>query len=539
MDARGARLGVSYDVIVIGAGANGLVAATKLGQAGLRVLLLERDQSLGGQGRVIEFAPGFRAAPLGTDPGWLPPRIARALGLEGLERAASDAPLSVVTDSDSVLTLSCDAARAAEAIRVHSSSDAAKWPAFTARLRALAGFLETLYQTSAPDIDASLLDELFTMLSLGRKFRALGARDMIEFLRTLPLSVWELLDDWFECAPLKAAVAAGGIQNHQQGPRSGGTGFVLLHHLVGAPAGSVRGRIPWRGGPGAFTEAAERVARARGVTIRTGAQIARIQVKDDAVVGVVLSGGEEIAARAVLSTVDPARTLLEWVDPVWLDPEFLNEVGNIRHRGCAAVVAYALDALPDIRGLASKDALAGIVSLTSTVVALEKAADAAKYGTVSERPHVEFTVPSLIWPELAANGKHVMVARAQYAPYKLRDGATWDAAKRDALADRVTAAIEAAAPGFTGRVLHRAAWSPLDLEVQFGLREGAVTQGELGLDQILFMRPVAGWGRHSTPISGLYLGGAGTHPGPGILGGPGWLAARRLLGDRRRNQRTA
>ena len=375
------------------------------------------------------------------------------------------------------------------------------------------------------------------MLQLGRKYRALGHVNMIEFLRTLPLSVWELLDDWFESGSLKAAVAPGSIQDHQQGPRSGGTGFVLLHHLVGAPAGSVRGRVPWRQGPGAFTAAAERAARAARVTIRTGASVVRVQVQDDAVAGVVLQGGEEVAACYVLSTANPARTMLEWIDPVWLDPEFMAAIGNIRFRGCAAIVCYALDALPAVRGIASADALAGTVSLTPSVVALEKAADAAKYGTVSERPHVEFTVPSGIWPDLAPQGKHVLVARAQYAPYRLRDGTSWDDARREALADVVTAAIEAAAPGFRSRVLHRIAWSPLDLDTQFGLREGAASQGELGLDQILFMRPVAGWGRHSTPIAGLYLGGAGSHPGPGVLGGAGWLAAMRLIDDRKRSQR--
>ena len=529
--------GPAFDVVVIGGGANGLVAATRLGKAGLRVLLLEGGESLGGQGRLVELAPGFRAAPLGTDPGWLPPSIARGLGLEGLERAPIDAALTAITESGAALTLSSDARKAAEAIRVHSASDAAKWPGFTARLRALAGFLETLYQTPAPDVDASSPNELLAMLQLGRKYRALGHVNMIEFLRTLPLSVWELLDDWFESAPLKAAVAPGGIQDHQQGPRSGGTGFVLLHHLVGAPAGSVRGRVPWREGPDAFTAAAERAARACGVTIRTGATVARVQVQDDAVSGVVLQGGEEIATRCVLSTANPARTMLDWIDPVWLDPEFMAAIGNIRFRGCTAIVAYALDALPAVRGLASADALAGTVSLTPSVVALEKAADAAKYGTVSERPHVEFTVPSVVWPDLAPSGKHVLVARAQYAPYRLRDGLKWHAARRDALADVVTAAIEAAAPGFRSRVLHRVAWSPLELETQFGLREGAASQGELGLDQILFMRPVAGWGRHSTPIAGLYMGGAGSHPGPGVLGGAGWLAAKRLLDDRKRSQR--
>jgi len=302
----------------------------------------------------------------------------------------------------------------------------------------------------------------------------------------------------------------------------------------------VRGRLPWRAGPEAFTVAAERAARRFGVSIRAGAAVARITVRDDAVAGVVLADGEEIAARAVLSTAGPARTLLEWVDPVWLDPDFLHAVGNIRHRGCTAVVAYALETLPELPGLESKHALAGLVSLTSSLASLEKAADAAKYGAVSDPPHVECTVPTLVWPDLASQGRHVLVARVQYAPHRLRDGAAWDQARRDAVADGVTAAIEAVAPCFGSRILHRVAWSPRDLEEQYGLREGAASQGELGLDQILFMRPLAGWGRHATPIAGLYLGGAGTHPGPGVLGGPGWLAAERLLGDRRggRNARS-
>jgi phytoene dehydrogenase-like protein len=523
--------GSRYDAIVIGGGANGLVAAARLGHAGRSVLVVEKADVVGGQGAPAEFAPGFHAAPLGLDPGWLPPGIAKALGLAGLEPATQDTPLSVAVGPDAFLTLSRDPVRAAEAIGRHSRADAAKWGSFTGQLRALAGFLEVLYQAPAPDVDVASLGDLLPLLTLGRKFRALGRRDMIEFLRTLPLSVWELLDDWFECAPLKAAVATGGIQDLQQGPRSGGTGFVLLHHLVGAPAGSVRGRVPWRGGPAAFTEAAVAAARRAGVTIRTGAPVVRIDVRDDAVSGVVLASGEEIAAGAVLSTADPARTLLEWIDPVWLDPELVRAVGNVRHRGCTAFVLYGLATLPRLPGLASPEALAGLVSLTADLPSLERAADAAKYGAVSERPHVEITVPSLLWPALAPGGRHVAVARVQYAPYRLRDGAAWDAARLAALVETVTMAIEAVAPGFTASILHREGWSPRDLEERFGLREGAATQGELALDQILFMRPVAGLGRHATPVSGLYLGGAGTHPGPGVLGGAGWLAASRLLGQ--------
>ena len=520
------------DVVVIGSDANGLVAATSLAKTGLRVTVLEAEETIGGAARLVEFAPGFRAAALATDPGWMPRPIAQALELDVPERTTLDAPLTVIDEPGSALTLSRDCARAAEAIKTRSASDAAKWPAFTARLGALAGFLETLYQTRAPDVEASSFGEMIMMLKLGRKLRGLGREQMFDLLRMLPISVGELVDDWFEHEPLKAAVATGGIQNYRHGPRAGGTGFVLLHHLVGAPQGSVRGRLPLRGNPAAFTDGVEHAARKLNVTIRTGVAIERIRIENDAATGVVLAGGDVIPARAVLSTADPSRTLLDWVDPVWLDPEFIHAVRNIRYRGCTAFVLYALDALPVIPGVAP-EALAGLVSLTPSVTALERAADATKYGVVSERPHIELTVPSLVWPELAPQGKHVLVARMQYAPYALREG-TWDAARRDALATTVTSAITAVSSSFSSHVLHRVAWTPLDLEQRFGLREGAVSQGELGLDQILFMRPVAGYGRHATPIGNLYLGGVSTHPGPGILGGGGWFAARRLVDDRRR-----
>ena len=504
------------DVVVIGGGANGLVAAARLARRGRRVLVLEAAPDAGGQGRVIAFAPGFHAAPLAIDPGWLPPRVARDAGLPDLAVTEVSTPHSVATGSGGFLTLPRQPERAAEAIAAHSTGDAAKWGAFTSRLRRLAGFLEELYARPAPDVDASLR-ELPGLLALGRRFRALGRADMFELLRTLPLSVWELADDWFESAALKAAVAAGGVVDLQQGPRSGGTGFVLLHHLVGAPAGSIRGRVPWRSGPDAFTEAAVSAARRAGAAIRFDAPVARILVRDDAVTGVALRSGEEIPAPAVLSTADPARTILEWIDPVWLDPEDIRKVQNVRHRGCTAFVLYALDGLPSFPGLAP-DALAGTVSLTPDLRTMERAADAAKYGGIADRPHVELSVPSLLWPGLAPQGRHVLVARVHYVPY----------AATQALDGRVDAAIDAVSPGFASRVLHRVVWTPRDLEERFGLRGGAATQGELALDQILFMRPVAGWGRHATPIGGLFLGGAGTHPGPGILGGAGWLAAERI-----------
>lgn len=525
-------MATTYDAIVIGAGSNGLAAAITLGRAGRRVLVLESAESAGGMSRATEFAPGFRATPLGLDAGWLPPAVRRGMGM-GIGDLGDVEPSigATIATPGGVLSVPVDPRQAADRIRPLSARDAERWPAFVSRLRVLAGFLEALYQLPPPDVDMTSFGELAPMLGLGRRFRSLGRADRFELLRVLPMAVQDLVDEWFEHDAVKALVAAGGVQDIRQGPRSGGTSFVLLHNLVGAPAGSVRARGWWRDGPDTFTVTAEALARKARATIRTGATVERITVKDYATTGVVLAGGEEIAAPVVISTADPVHTMLGLVDPVWLDPEFLHGVRQIKLRGSTAFVMYALDALPDVTGLVDpKAALASLVSLTPTTTALERSYDAAKYGRVSEQPHVEFTVPSLRWPRLAPDGKHVLVARVQYAPYALRDGAEWDDNRSCALADCVTSIISRAVPKLLEHCIERAILTPAALETKFGLTEGAVTHGELTLDQILFMRPVAGWGRYAMPIDGLYLGGAGAHPGPGILGGPGWLAAKRALG---------
>jgi phytoene dehydrogenase-like protein len=524
----------SFDVIVIGAGANGLVAAAMLGRSGLRVLLIEARDTVGGQHRVIEFAPGFCAAPFATGTGWIPPAVARTVGLDVAQRVQPDAASSVAIAPGEFLTLWSNVSRAADALRRHSPRDAGQWPAFANRIHKLAGFLSALYQQPATDIDTTSPRELLAMVGLGRKLRGLGRADMTESLRLMPMSIQDLLDDTFESEPLKALIAAGGVRQLRQGPRSGGTTFNLLHYLVGAPLGTMRDSGWWRSGSDAFIRAAEAAALRVGVVVRTNAAVAHIRVQDDAVTGVVLENGEEIGAPRVVSTADPARTLLGLLDPVWLDPEFMHAVRNIKFRGATTTVLYALDGSPDVAGLAP-EMLNGVLSLTPNLSALERAADAAKYGAASEQPHVELSLQTARWPDgrLAPGGKHVLVATAQWSPYHLRDGAAWDGSTRDAFADRIGAVIEAVLPGFGARVLHRVTLTPRDVEQMYGVTEGALTQGEMMLDQILFMRPVPGWGRRAMPIRGLYLGGAGTHPGPGVLGGAGWLAAERVLVDKR------
>jgi len=525
--------------IVIGAGANGLVAAAALGRAGVRVLVLEAQDEVGGLAGAFSFAPGFRCAPFASDAGWVLPAVIRGLGLDGLERAAArdGSTIAVVVEPGEFLVLPPDPAAAAAAIARYSTQDAAVWPGFTARLHAMAGFLEALYAGPPPDVDAATVAELLPMLGLARRFRGLGRAGMVDLLRTLPMSVQQLCEESLTLEPLQAAVAACAIRDSGLGPRAGGTGFLLLHGMTGAPRGAIGGRGAWAAGPDAFIASAERVARGVGATIRTGARVTRITVDDDAVTGVVLETGESVRAPLVLSSADPAHTLLRLVDPVWLDPEFLLAVRNIRFRGTTAAVLYALDALPAIPGLDAA-ALRGTLSLTTGPDALERAADAIKYGRLPEAPHIEISLPTVHWPHLAPPGRHILVARVQHIAHALRDGA-WDGARAEALADCVTRAIEAVAPGFCARVLHRSVLTPREIEQRWGLTEGAITHGQMMLDQILFMRPIAGWSRYAMPVDGLYLCGAGAHPGPGIPGGAGWLAGRRALHDTKQRKRLA
>jgi phytoene dehydrogenase-like protein len=519
---------LKYDAIVIGGGRNGLVAAATLASAGREVLVVEERESVGGIARKVEFAPGFRAAPLGIDPGWLPPSVARLT--DGAKLVHADAPLTLAVQPDEFLTLWSDQSRAKDAIQRYSKKDAAVWSAFAAEMRALAGFLERAYERPPPMLASRSPREFLALGGLALAFRRLGRHRMRTLLRVLPMSVQDLLDEWFESEPLKAAIAATGIQNLRQGPRSAGTSLVLLHHLVGAPVGSMRRAGSWATGDS--VSRLEEAARRNGVFFQTGAKVRRVLIADNAARGVVLENGDEVAANTVVSSADPARTLLGMVDPVWLDPEFLLAVRNIKYRGCTAFVVYALDRLVGLPGGANlPQLLSGIVSLTASSDALERAYDAAKYGRISERPHVEFTVPTIDAPQDAPSGRHVLVARLQFAPYRLHEGEVWDTARRDALAASVTSAISSAIPRFNDYVLHRAIFTPVDIETQFGLTEGAMHQGELMLDQFLFMRPLPGWSHYRTPVDGLYLCGSGTHPGPGVIGGGGHNAAREILRD--------
>ena len=529
----------NYDAIVIGAGVNGLVTAAFLAKAGQRVLVLEQRDVVGGTLTTEEVHPGFRYDVCRHDAGWLPARIADDLklkqhGLQHIDVEPSVFAPGASGERNDYLLLHHDLQRSAASIRKHSVKDGEKWPAFATRIARLAGFLESAYNSPAPAVDASSLSDLMTLAGLGTRLRALGKADMVELLRTVPMSAAELLDDWFETDLLKGTIGARGVTAMMQGPQSGGTAFVLLHHQVGRAPGAFRSPTAVRGGVGALAGALEAAAKAFGAEIRTGAEVTQIQMNGAAATGVVLRNGDVIAARRIVSAVAPRRTLLDLCDPTRLDPDFVRAVRNVRYRGAWAKVNLALGALPTFRALrddSTDSALRGAISIGPSLNYLERAYDDAKYGRVSAHPYLEIRIPSLADPSLAPAGRHVMSIEVQYAPYALRDG-SWDERARGALGDRVVETLATHAPDLPGLILHRQVLTPLDLEQRYGLSEGHTYHGELGLDQILFMRPVAGWSRYRTPVEGLFLCGPGTHPGGGIAGLAGANAAREILKGR-------
>ena len=504
---------MTHDVIVIGGGLAGLTSAALLAKAGRRVLVVEKRDALGGLHSTEEIAPGVRGDAVQHDIGWVPSSVLKTLKLD--ERALSlvrpDPSAVSLLSGGETLTLWADPARTASELRRHSEKDAGAWRAFGERVARLAGFLQAIYDAPAPEPLASGATELVSMLGLGRRVRSLGREGIVDLLRTLPMSVADVLDETFESAALKGLVATSGVTRLVQGPKSGATAFLLLHHHVGTPAGAVRSRLIARGGLGALASALAESARASGAEVRMRAGVSRISVSEEGVTGVILDSGDELTASTVLSTLDPRRTLHGLIDPIYIDPELSQAIGAVRYRGACAKVNLVLDGLPQI----PEELLRGALVVAPDIAYLERAYDAAKYGTVSERPYLEARIPTAHDPSLAPAGRHVMSVLVQWVPYRLRAG-NWDATRREAVGDLVVRTLDERLRGLAARVIARQVLTPKDIEDRYGATEGSLTHGELTLDQILFMRPVPGLSRHATPISGLYLGGPGTHPGTSI-----------------------
>ena len=378
------------------------------------------------------------------------------------------------------------------------------------------------------------------VLGLARTFRDLPQRLQSTFVQLMTMSATEFLERWFTIDPLIATMSASGIIGTFQGVRSPGTAYVLLHHYMGEIDGAFRAWGIPRGGTGAISESIGRAAVEAGVQIRMEAPVARIDAKGGRATGVTLESGERIEASLVLSSVDPNLTFLKLLEPGAVDEPFLDEVRRYRYRGSSGKVNLALDDLPELACLPGRgEWLRGAISFSPSVDYMERAYDDAKYGRFSRRPYIDCIIPTLVDPSMAPPGKHVMSCFVQYAPYHLADGAVWDDAMRDAFGDAVISTLEERFPDIRGKILHRQVLSPADVERITGLTEGNIFAGELSLEQLFFNRPVPGWARYRTPVKDLWMCGSATHPGGGIMGAPGRIAAMEVLGSGRARRRAS
>jgi phytoene dehydrogenase-like protein len=530
-----------YDAIVIGGGHNGLVAAAYLGAAGLRTVVLERRELIGGAAATSELAPGARVPTLAHTVGRLRPSVVRDLDLKrhGLSLVGPDVRVFAPGPDGEAVVLWGDAAQTAEGLRGRSAEDAGRYAAFDRLVRSLAGFLGELAGRTPPDIASPGLGDALTGLQLGRTFRGLGRHDGRTITRVLPMAVADFVAEWFESDALRAAIAWRGVQYTAMGPWSAGTTAVLLADSAGNDGGAAGQTVFARGGPGALAAALEGAARAAGVEIRTSAEVVAITSRDGRATGVTLAGGEELTARAVVAGIDPKQVLTRLADPVAVGPSLLWRAGNIRTPGTVAKVNLVLSGTP--RFTAAGDdgrLLRGRIVIAPGIDAMERAHDAAKYGRWSETPILEATIPSLADPSLvdgAATGTQVMSVIAQSTPYALRDR-EWDGG-REAFGDLVIRTLEDHAPGLSGLVTARQVLTPLDLERDYGLTGGHPMHGEHGLDQFFLWRPLLGHARYRLGLDGLYLAGAGAHPGGGVTGQNGQNAAREIISDLRRRGR--
>ncbi|MCC6189606.1 MAG: NAD(P)/FAD-dependent oxidoreductase [Anaerolineales bacterium] len=431
----------------------------------------------------------------------------------------------------SALTLWRDPRQTRAALLRFSAADADAYPRFQAFARQVIEVLDGLTLLTPPKLAGTSLGELWPWLRFVLKARGLGERHLMQLLRVLPMTAAELLDEHFESSALKGVLGAAAVLGGPWGPMAAGTAFALFYQKLG-PAG---GQRFVRGGLGQVAAALAAAARAHGAHIRTDTAAARILLDDDGAngraVGVALASGETLRARAVVSSADPRHTLFDLVGPAELEPRTMRQARNIRFCGATAKVNLALRGLPRIRGVEGDDCLAGHIVISPSLEYIERAADAAKYGEPSDQPVLDAVIPTLLDPSLAPAGRHVLAVTAQWAPYHLR-GRDWDS-QREALGERVVATLAAYAPNLPGLIEARQVITPLDFERTYGLAEGSPYHGEMALDQLLLMRPVPGFGQYRAPIANLYLCGAGTHPGGGVTGAPGYNAAREILADLR------
>jgi phytoene dehydrogenase-like protein len=514
-------------VIIIGAGHNGLVCAAYLAKAGRKVLVLEASDRVGGAAVTREFAPGFRVSACAHLSYLLDASISRELKLaeHGLKSARTNLR-TVALAADGEPLLINGAVIEAGAV---ADADRAALADYRASMLKFARVLGKQHNRKPPRIAGGGRTDAMAAAMLGFDIRRLGRDSMREFLRVAGINIFDVLEETFETPLLKGALALDGVLGTNLGPRSNNSVLTMLHRLSGEASGVTGGLSLPEGGMGAVSEALAKAARANGATVRTGAPVARITLEGDRVSGVELENGEKVAAGTVISNADPTRTLLQLLGARHLETGFAHRVRHIRTKGMAAKLHLALDALPAFARLRPELAGERLV-IAPDAGYVEAAFDVAKYGRCSSAPALEITIPSVHDRTLAPQGKHVLSAIVQYAPYDPR--ASGDDPRRELLSNTL-AVLERYAPGLSRQVVASELLLPADIEKEFRITGGHWHHGELALDQFLMLRPVPGAAQYATPVNGLYLCGAGCHPGGGVMGAAGRNAAHAVLGAER------
>ncbi len=523
----------THDAIVIGGGHNGLVNGAYLARAGLRTLILERRHIVGGAAITEELLPGFHFTTFSYALSLLRPEIIHELelpkhGFMPLLMPTSFAP----GRGNEYLLMGKSRDENLNEIARLSRHDADAYDRYDHDMAMVRHALEPLLEEVPPNLLSNDPDELMRMASLAKRFREMPPRVLHNAVRLLTGSAADFLDDYFESELLKAWLASSGVIGTKVGPRSQGSGLVLLYHNLGEHDGAAGAWAFHKGGNGGFTQVLARAAESHGAEIRLNAPVAAVTMSAGRTTGVALEDGTELAAKVVVSSLDPRRTFLELVDPRELPGDLVESIERYRFQGVSAKVNFALDGLPSYPALRGRaDQYRGFINIAPSLDYLERAFDEAKYGWYSSRPYIDGAIQSTIDPDMAPPGKHVMSCFVQYAPYELRRS-DWDT-EREPFADAAQAVLEETFPGFGELVLHREVVTPLDIECVVGLSEGNIFAGELLAPQMFLFRPAPGWNQYRTPILGYYQCGSGTHPGGCVTGAPGRLASQQIIGDLR------
>tara|TARA_B100000959_G_scaffold180027_1_gene188284 strand:- start:3047 stop:4627 length:1581 start_codon:yes stop_codon:yes gene_type:complete len=518
-----------YDAIVIGGGHNGLTTAAYLGRAGKKVLVLEKRYVLGGAAVTEEVFPGFKFSVCSYVVSLMKANVIRELmlpkfGLEILPLESTFTPLE-----NDYLIRTADSDQTYREIARHSLRDAEAYTRFGPLMGQIGMAVRPILETIAPNAIRPSISDLFNTKKLLDHVKTLSSQQFEYLTKLMTMSSADFLDEWFEFEPLKATMSASGIIGTFMGPRSPGSAYVMLHHYMGDIDGAFRAWGFQRGGTGEVSMAIARSAEHFGVEIKTEAAVSNVIIKNNKAVGIALENGDEFHSDIVISGLDPKQSFLNLVNENELPNEFVRDIKNFRIRGSSGKVNLALDGLPDFTCLPGDGHhLRGAISISPSYDHLENAYDDAKYGDFSKKPFMDIILPSVLDPEMAPPGKHVMSCFVQYAPYNINGG--WNDQKRDAFGDAVVDMLAQYAPNIKNIILHRQVLTPSDLESTFGLTEGNIFHGELTIQQLFSLRPAVSWTDYTTPIRNYYQCGSGTHPGGGITGSPGEMAAKKILG---------